>query len=247
MKPSPCGLSPEWLGTVRRLGLRLRELRKQAGLTQNELALRLGRTGPGGKSYVCRIERGDFPGLRLPVLMEFVYACGAGPEGIADVLYQYVRRLPPDEERVRKQVTEAAIGLPLMEQARVVWYDTFHKPKSGRRETPEQNRDRRVREAKGQARAIRWEGRLHRVWNDVLNELRLPGSAPLAIHLRAYAGKVFGALRRTRKTRPVWRAKAMARLDEWATEHGLPPEPFTRMKQAVTVLFAEMERKGELD
>jgi len=88
---------------------------------------------------------------------------------------------------------------------------------------------------------------MHRVCNDVLNELRLPGSAPLAIHLRAYAGKVFGALRRTRKTRPVWRKKAMAKLDSWAAEHELPPQPFTRMKQAVIALFAEMERRGELD
>ena len=59
--------------------------------------------------------------------------------------------------------------------------------------------------------------------------------------------KVFGALRRTRKTRPVWRKKAMAKLDSWASEHELPPEPFTKMKQTVVVLFAEMERKGELD
>jgi hypothetical protein len=59
--------------------------------------------------------------------------------------------------------------------------------------------------------------------------------------------KVFGALRRTRKTRPVWREKAMAKLDKWAAEHELPPEPFIRMKQAVTVLFADMEREGELD
>ncbi|MCX6844793.1 MAG: hypothetical protein NTX53_21225 [candidate division WOR-3 bacterium] len=59
--------------------------------------------------------------------------------------------------------------------------------------------------------------------------------------------EVFGALRRTRNTRPVWRKKAMAKLDKWAPEHELPPEPFIRMKQAVVVLFADMERKGELD
>jgi hypothetical protein len=49
------------------------------------------------------------------------------------------------------------------------------------------------------------------------------------------------------KARPVWRDKAMARLDTWAAEHGLPPEPFIRMKQAVITLFAEMERRGELE
>ena len=77
--------------------------------------------------------------------------------------------------------------------------------------------------------------------------LRTGCKDPLAIHLGAYGRKVFGALRRTRKARPVWRQKAMAKLDAWAFEHGLPPEPFARMKQAVIALFADMERKGELD
>jgi len=107
--------------------------------------------------------------------------------------------------------------------------------------------ERRVREARGQARAIRWERRLHRVLNDFLNEPRIGCKDPLAIHLGAYGRKVFGALRRTRKARPVWRQKAMAKLDNWAPEHGLPPEPFVAMKQAVIALFADMERKGELD
>ena len=39
----------------------------------------------------------------------------------------------------------------------------------------------------------------------------------------------------------------MAKLDKWAVGHELPPEPFAKMKQAVIVLFADMERKGELD
>jgi len=39
----------------------------------------------------------------------------------------------------------------------------------------------------------------------------------------------------------------MAQLDAWASEHGLPLGPFVRMKQAVIALFADMERKGELD
>ena len=72
-------------------------------------------------------------------------------------------------------------------------------------------------------------------------------SDPMAVHLQGYSRKVFGALRRTRKARPVWREKAIAKLDSWAAEHGLPSEPFTTMKHAVVALFADMERKGELD
>ena len=232
---------------MRRLGSRLRELRIQAGLTQGEVALRLGSTGRGGKSYVCRIERGGFPGLGLHVVAGFLQACGAGPDSITGIVAWYFGRHSAFEERTRKQVAEAAAGLPLLKRARVTYYDIFHRPTAGRRETQEQQRERRVREARGQARAIRWERRLHRTWNDVLNELRIACKEPLAAHLGAYGRKVFGALRRTRKARPVWRRKAMAKLDTWATEHGLPLEPFVRMKQAVLTLFADMERKGELD
>ena len=56
-----------------------------------------------------------------------------------------------------------------------------------------------------------------------------------------------GTWRRTREARPVWRKKPLAKLDTWAAEHGLPPEPFAKMKQAVIALFVDMERKGELD
>jgi hypothetical protein len=216
-------------------------------LTQAEVALRMGRPGQSGKSCVCQIERGYMPGLTLNAVMDFLAACGASVTAIADIIDAYTRRPSIPEERTRKQVAEAAAGLPLLKQSRVEWYDRFNRPKTGRRETPEQQHDRRVRQARGVARAIRWERRLHRAFNDVLNELHVAAKGPLAVHLMNYSRKVFAALRRTRKTRPVWRDKAMAKLDTWAVSHGLPPEPFVMMKQAVINLFAEMERKGELD
>jgi hypothetical protein len=187
------------------------------------------------------------PGLTFNAVMDFLSACGADVTAIADIIDGYTKRPPVSEERVRKQVAEAAAGLPLLKQARVEWYDRFHKPKTGKRETLEQEHGRRAREAKGVARAIRWERRLYRVLNDVLNELHVAAKDPMAVHLQYYSRKVFGALRRTRKTRPVRRAKAMAKLDSWASAHELPSEPFVRLKQAVIVLFADMERKGELD
>jgi transcriptional regulator with XRE-family HTH domain len=229
------------------VGARLRQLRLKAGLTQAEVASAMCRPGPSGKSYVCQIERGYMPGLTFGAVMDFLKACGAEVTAIKDIVDAYTSRPPALEERTRQQVAEAAAGLPLMKRARVTRYDLFHKRKVRRRETPEQEHDRRVREARGQARAIRWERRLHRTWNDVLNELRLSCGAPLAIHLLAYARKAFATLRRIRNVRPVWRDKAMAKLDSSAVEHELPPEPFIKMKQAVIALFADMEIKGELD
>jgi hypothetical protein len=187
------------------------------------------------------------PGLTFNAVMDFLSACGADVTAIANILDAYTKRPTIPEERTRKLVAEAAAGLPLLKQARVEWYDRFHKPKTAKRETPEQQHDRRVPEAKGVARAIRWERRLHRAFNDVLNELHVAAKDLMAVHLLSHSRKVFGALRRTRKTRPVWREKAMAKLDLWASQHELPPEPFVLMKQAVIVLFADMESKGELD
>jgi len=229
------------------VGARLKQLRLKAGLTQTEVASRMCRPGASGKSYVCQIERGYMPELTFNTVMDFLRACETDASAIADIVNAYISRPPALEERTRKQVAEATVGLPLLKQARVIRFDRFYKPKTRRRETPEQEHDRRVRQARVQARAIAWEQRLHRVWNDVLNEEHIGCGDPLAIHLSTYARKVFGALRRTRKTRPVWREKAMAKLDSWADEHKLPPEPFVKMKQAVMVLFAEMALSGELD
>ena len=229
------------------VGTRLRQLRLEAGLTQADVALRMCRSGSSGKSYVCQIERGYMPGLTFNAVMDFLRACGAELSAIEDIIDAYTNRPPILEERTRKQIAEAAVSLPLLKRARVEWYDIFHKPKTGKRETLEQEHGRRVREARGQVRAIRWERRLHRVLNDILNELHVGASDPMAVHLQNYSRKVFGALRRTRKTRPVWRKKAMAKLDTWAVSHELPPEQFARMKQAVITLFAEMELRGELN
>ena len=39
------------------VGVRLRQLRLEEGLTQAEVAVRMCRPGPSGKSYVCQIGR----------------------------------------------------------------------------------------------------------------------------------------------------------------------------------------------
>jgi transcriptional regulator with XRE-family HTH domain len=240
-------LNPDWVEAVRRLGLRLRELRKQAGLTQNELALRLGRTGPGGKSYVCRVERGDFPGLGLHVVGRFLSACGVGMRDIADVLDDYTSLPPVLEQRAKQAVLDATAGLLPVQRDRAQDYDIGLRHKARQRVRTAQDIEKRVRQAVNRARAEAWERRLHFMFNDVLDELHVASKDNLSIFLKAYGRKVFGALRRTRKTRPVWRERAMAKLDTWAAEHELPPEPFVSMKQAVVTLFAEMELRGELD
>ncbi len=68
------------------VGARLRQLRLEAGLTQTDVALRMCRPGPGGKSYVCQIERSYMPGLTLNAVMDFLKACGADASAIRDIV-----------------------------------------------------------------------------------------------------------------------------------------------------------------
>jgi transcriptional regulator with XRE-family HTH domain len=232
---------------IRELGRRLAGIRREAGLTQAQLAARLRGPNRGWQQAVSRFEQGKAGQQSLSFILDYLRACDKNLGAVMDVLDKYTSLPPVLEQRAKQAVLDATAGLPPVQRDRAQNYDIGLRHKAGQRVRTEQDIERRVRQAVRRAKAEAWERRLHRVFNDVLNELRISWGDTLAIHLRSYGSKVFGALRRTRKARPVWRNKAMAKLDMWAFEHELPPEPFTRMKQAVIVLFADMERRGELD
>ena len=225
----------------------MRELRKRAGLTQSQVAERLGKTGPGGKSWVCQVEKGRLREVGANDVAAFLRACGNGMRDIADVLNDYVSLPPVLEQRAKQAVLDATAKMLPVQRDRAQDYDIGLRHKARQRVRTERDIEKRVRQAVKRAKAEAWDRRLHFMFNDVMDELHVSSKDNLSIFLKAYGRKVFGALRRTRKTRPVWRKKALAKLDSWAAEHELPPEPFTRMKQAVIALFAEMELRGELD
>ncbi len=231
----------------RALGRRLAEIRREAGLTQTQLAARLRGTNRGWQQAVSRFEQGKAGHQSLSFILDYLRACGKGLGAAMDLLDEYTSLPPVLEQRAKQAVLDAIAGLPPVQRDLAQDYDIGLRHKAGQRVLTEADIQRRVRLTVKRARAQRWERRLHRAFNDVLSESGVAWKDPLATYLRSYGSKVFGALRRTLKTRPVWRDKAMARLDDWASEQGLPPEPFTRMKQAVIALFADMERKGELD
>ena len=229
------------------LGRRLAEIRREAGLTQAQLAARLRGTNRGWQQAVSRFEQGKAGHQSLSFILDYLRVCGKGLGAVMDVLEEYTSLPPVLEQRAKRAVLDATAGLSPVQRDRAENYDIGLRHKAGQRIRTETDIERRVRQAVKRARADAWERRLHFVFSDVSDELHLSSKDNLSIFLKAYGRKVFGALRRTRKARPVWRSKALARLDAWAAEHELPPEPFARMKQAVIAAFADMERKGEFD
>jgi transcriptional regulator with XRE-family HTH domain len=238
---------PELDELNRVLGRRLAGIRREAGLTQAQLAARLRGTNRGWQQAVSRFEQGKAGQQSLFFILDYLRACGKGLGAVMDVLDEYTSLPPVLDQRAKQAVIDATAGLPPAQRNRAQNYDIGLRHKARQRVRTEPDIERRVRQAVKRAKAEAWERRLHFTFNDVLDELHLSSKENLSIFLKAFGRKVFGALRRTRKARPVWREKAMAKLDLWATEHELPPEPFVRMKQAVITLFAEMERRGEFE
>jgi transcriptional regulator with XRE-family HTH domain len=231
----------------RALGRRLAEIRQEAGLTQAQLAVRLRGTNRGWQQAVSRFEQGKAGQQSLFFILDYLRVCGKGLDAVMDVLDEYTSLPTVLEQRAKQAVLDATAGFPPAQQDRAENYDIGLRYKARQRIRTEADIEKRAQQVVRRGKAEAWERRLHFVFNDVMDEFHLSSKDNLSIFLKAYGRKVFGALRRTRKTRPVWRAKAVAKLDTWAIEHELPPEPFARMKQAVIALFADMVRRGELD
>jgi transcriptional regulator with XRE-family HTH domain len=229
------------------LGRSLVEFRHKAGLTQAQLAARLRGTNRDWQQAVSRFEQGKAGQQSLFFILDYLRACGRSLGAVMDVLDGYTSLPPILEQRAKQAVLDATAGLPPAQRGRAQNYGIGLRHKARQRVRIAQDTEKRVRQVVKRARAEAWKRRLHLMFNDVLDELHLSSKDNLSVFLKVFGRKVFGALRRTRKTRPVWRDKAIVKLDAWASEHELTPEPFARMKQAVIDLFAEMERRGEFD
>lgn len=221
------------------LGQRLRELRKQAGLTQAQVALLMGKTGPGGKSHVSQIERGRLPYLTIDSVVDYLRATQQSIAKLADIFDTATRPSPALRQRLLGMLASATED----ERRRALnYYDGLLAKTNG-----QDKLERLARAAVRQAAAVRRDKELMKVIGSVLDELRIGARDPLAINIKAYARKLFSVLRRTRNSRPSVRERKLAALDRWAELHQLPPAPFTRTKQAVIALFAEMSERGRLD
>lgn len=226
----------------------MRVLRMRAGLSQEAVALMLGLDRRTGKAQVSKMETGHYrsgPGfLRL---LDYLRACGCGIESLLDILDRHTSREPLSEERAGRAVLAAIADMPERLQRRAFYYHVGLKHKARLHVRGAVAAAQRVKQATARGRAEMWELRLRRLFNDEFNALHLASGHTLAVHLRNYGRLVFATLRRMRRAKPVWRRKALARLDAWPLEKELEPAPFRRMKVAVMELLEKMERAGQLD
>ncbi len=93
-------------GLGKKLGARLRELRKTAGLSQTEVAKRMGRKGRSSFNIVSRLELGRMPRPGLGLISDYLKACNAGFSDIVDLLgMEAVKEQEKSRKRRRKPET----------------------------------------------------------------------------------------------------------------------------------------------
>jgi len=226
----------------------LRLLRERAGLSQEAVALMLGLDRKAGKAQISKMETGHYrSGPGFVRLLGYLRACGCGIESLLDILDRHTSRETVSEEQASEQLLTTIATLPPLLGRRAFYYHVGLTYKKKQRVRSAVAAAERVRRATARGKAELWESRLHREFNNVLNELHIGWKHTYSAHLQAYGRMVFATLRRLRKARPGSREKALARLDEWPVKRGADPAPFRRMKEAVMKLFEKMERAGALE
>jgi transcriptional regulator with XRE-family HTH domain len=78
------------------IGQRLKELRLKAGLSQAELAGKMGKKGKTSRDLTSRLELARTPNPSLTLVADFLAACGAGFDDISDLM-------PPRPEKRRRR------------------------------------------------------------------------------------------------------------------------------------------------
>ena len=110
---------PETFSFSRELGLRLRELRIRAGLTQADVAGLMGRK----RVQVTRLEGGHNPNPKIGLVADYLRAVQAHFDDLSDLLRKYTSLPRPVEVETRSRVVEMLRDLPTRPQKQADSYD----------------------------------------------------------------------------------------------------------------------------
>jgi len=187
------------------MGLRLRGLRLREGMTQQELAVLMGRQGKGNHHLIGKVEIGKSPYPSLGFVADYLRACRASFSDIADLLNAYTFQPTVIEQRGYKRVRSLAAKLSRKTAKAVERYDhavTKAKPK------PESVRKRLAR-VRTYAQAQEKQRQLSQLVEGRLSAARIKPASAEAGWTRVYSRKLWRLLNRSKDE-----AKLKARLEE---------------------------------
>jgi len=102
--------SKETFRVTPKMGARLRELRLKAGVTQQELAVLMGRQGKGNHRLVGMLERCKVPYPSLGFIADYLRACRASFADLAGFVNDYTSQPTVIEQRGHKRAQSPPAG-----------------------------------------------------------------------------------------------------------------------------------------
>ena len=201
------------------MGARLRELRLKAGVTQQELAVLMGRQGKGNAYLISRFESGHVPYPSFGFVADYLRACRASFTDIADVLNAYTSQPTVIEQRGYRRVQSLARKLSWRVAGAVEKYDR-HVVRAKLTTEPVRKRLARVR---AYAQAQEKQRQLNRLVEDAVVSAQLGSVSPQAVYLRVYARKLYRLLSRSKDEHKL--KPKLEELEHWAVETGIGSLP----------------------
>jgi transcriptional regulator with XRE-family HTH domain len=215
------------------LGARLRGLRLAAGVTQQELAVLMGRQGKGCPFLVSRLETGRVRYPSLGFVADYLRACRASFADLADLLEAYTSLPTTLEQRGYRRVRSLADKLPPEVWDAVRRYDSGVSRSRLKPETAAE----RLKRAVGYARSQAAQHRLGELVAGELAKAGIDSASPVAFRLRLYARKLWGVLNQARAGHKHKLKRKLEELNRWTAESGLASLPaFASLTGRVTEL-----------
>ena len=216
------------------MGLRLRELRLREGMTQQELAVLMGRQGKGNHQLIGKVELGKAHYPSLGFVADYLRACKASFTDIADLLNAYTSQPTVIEQRGYKRVASLARKLSESVAKAVENYD--HRVTRAKSK-PEPVRTR-LKHARAYAQAQEAQRQLNRL---VEGELSAAGIKPASVEAawtRVYARKLWRLLNRSRDEQKL--KPKLEELERWAADVGIGSLPvLVTLRDRITALASD--------
>lgn len=243
MKPNDSSRqSPAWSEFLLRLGCRLAGVRRQAGLTQRQLA-KLLTAVRASQQAVSRLERGrgGVPGVAL--VLDWLHVCGAGADVLEELGRFWAAAAGPRPGRLQLAVQEADSRLEPAGVAAAVRYAAGVAAARGKKPPAGRSLRRLAGQAARHGRAARADAELRELIGRELDRLGIGRTSAQYLPLVTFGRMTVAALRRTQKSR-YWRARAMARLERWRAKKRLPEPAAARVRSVAEQWYAERGTRG---
>jgi len=219
------------------MGARLRELRLKAGVTQQELAVLMGRQGKGNAFLISRFENGHVPYPSFGFVADYLRACKASFTDIADLLNAYTSQPTVIEQRGYRRVQSLARKLSASVAKAVENYD--HRVTRAKSK-PEPVRTR-LKHARAYATAQEAQRQLNRLVEAELSSAGIAPASAEAAWTRVYARKRYRLLSHSKDEHKL--KPKLEELERWAAVIGIGSLPvLTTLRDHIRALTDQQQQ-----